>query len=85
MVIAQILFVPVSRLQFFRRLRQRRWPRRVRIVSVEAVAEKWLVPRLVTFKAAHPGVAIELETNHRGVDPARRGSCAWCATSCACR
>ena len=49
--------------------RQRRWPRRVRIVSVEAVAEKWLVPRLVTFKAAHPAVAIELETNHRGVDP----------------
>ena len=24
--------------------RQRHWPRRVRIVSVEAVAEKWLVP-----------------------------------------
>ena len=52
--------------------RQRRWPRRVRIVSVEAVAEKWLVPRLATFKAAHAGVAIELETNHRGVDPDRR-------------
>ena len=49
--------------------RQRRWPRRVRIVSVEAVAEKWLVPRLATFKATHPGVAIEVETNHRGVDP----------------
>ena len=50
--------------------RQRRWPRRVRIVSVEAVAEKWLVPRLVTFKAEHPvRVAIELETNHRSVDP----------------
>ena len=52
--------------------RQRRWPRRVRIISVEAVAEKWLVPRLATFKAAHPGVAIEIETNHRGVDPDRR-------------
>ena len=39
--------------------RQRRWPRRVRIVSVEAVAEKWLVPRLASFKAANPGVAIE--------------------------
>ena len=26
--------------------RQRRWPRRVRIVSVEAVAEPWLLPRL---------------------------------------
>ena len=59
--------------------RQRRWPRRVRIVSVEAVAEKWLVPRLATFKAAHPAVAIELETNHRGVDPDRRDFDAWFA------
>ena len=52
--------------------RQRRRPRPVRIVSVEAVAEKWLVPRLATFQAGHPGVAIELETNHRGIDPDRR-------------
>ena len=59
--------------------RQRRWPRRVRIVSVEAVAEKWLVPRLATFKAAHAGVAIELETNHRGVDPDRRDFDVWFA------
>ncbi len=59
--------------------RQRRWPRRVRIVSVEAVAEKWLVPRLATFKAAHPGIAIELETNHRGVDPDHRDFDAWFA------
>ena len=59
--------------------RQRRWPRRVRIVSVEAVAEKWLVPRLATFKAAHPGIAIEIETNHRGVDPDRRDFDAWFA------
>ena len=59
--------------------RQRRWPRRVRIVSVEAVAEKWLVPRLATFKAEHPGVAIKPETNHRGVDPDRRDFGAWLA------
>ena len=59
--------------------RQRRWPRRFRIVSVEAVAEKWLVPRLATLKAAHPGVALELETNHRGVDPDRRDFDAWFA------
>ena len=38
--------------------RQRRWPRRVRIVPVKAVAEKWLVPRLATFKAEHPAIAI---------------------------
>ena len=36
--------------------RQRRRPRRVRIVSVEAVAEKWLVPRLAAFTAEHPAV-----------------------------
>ena len=59
--------------------RQRRWPRRVRIVSVEAVAEKWLVPRLAAFKAEHPGVAIEVETNHRGVDPDRHDFDAWLA------
>ena len=59
--------------------RQRRWPRRVRIVSVEAVAEKWLVRPLATFKAAHPGVALELGTNHRGVDPGRRDFDAWLA------
>ena len=59
--------------------RQRRWPRRVRIVSVEAVAEKWLVPRLATFKAEHPAGAIELETNHRGVDPDDRNFDAWFA------
>ena len=59
--------------------RQRREPRQVRIVSVEAVAEKWLLPRLASFRAGHPGVAIELETNHRGVDPAGRDFDAWLA------
>ena len=59
--------------------RQRRWPRRVRIVSVEAVAEKWLVPRLASFKASYPGIAIELETNHRGVDPTHGRFDAWLA------
>ena len=57
----------------------RRQPSRVRIVSVEAVAEKWLLPRLATFKADHPDIAIELETNHRGVDPTRRDFDAWLA------
>ena len=59
--------------------RQRRTPPRVRIISVEAVADKWLAPRLVSFEAAHPGVAIEIETNHRGVDPERRDFDAWLA------
>ena len=59
--------------------RHRRQLRRVRIVSVEAVAEKWLVPRLPTLEAAHPGIAIELETDHRSVDPDRRDFDAWIA------
>ena len=42
---------------------------RLKLVSVEAVAEKWLMPRLADFKVSHPGVIIELETNHRGVEP----------------
>ena len=59
--------------------RQRLQPRRVRIVSVEAVAQKWLVPRLASFRAAHPGIAIEIETNHRSVDPTRHDFDAWLA------
>ena len=59
------------------RLRPR--TRRVRIVSVEAVAEKWLMPRLPAFTAAHPDIAVELETNHRGVNPERRDFDAWLA------
>ena len=61
--------------------RQRATPRRVRIVSVEAVAEKWLLPRLASFKASHPGIAIEVETNHRGINLARRDFDAWLAYS----
>ena len=67
---------------------QRRWPRRVRIVPVEAVAEKWLVPRLATFTAEHPGVAIEPETEapwrgpvaerRRAPRPAARGESPRC-------
>ena len=53
----------------------------MRIVSVEAVAEKWLVPRLASFRAAWPGIAIEIETNHRSVDPSRRDFDAWLAYS----
>ena len=59
------------------RLRRYPWP--VRVVSVEAVAEKWLVPKLASFKALHPDIAIELETNHRGSDPNCRNFDAWFA------
>ena len=59
--------------------RHRRRPRRVRVVSVEAVAERWLTPRLASLEAAHPGITIELETDHRGVDVGRRDFDAWIA------
>ena len=59
--------------------RHSRQPRRVRIVSVEAVAEMWLLPRLAALSAAHPDIVIELETDHRGVDPDSRDFDVWIA------
>ena len=41
----------------------------LKLVAVEVVAEKWLMPRLADFKAAHPDISIEFETDHREVDP----------------
>ncbi len=53
--------------------------KRLKLVSIESVAEKWLMPKLADFKASHPGVVIELETNHRGVDPAGHDFDVWIA------
>ena len=52
---------------------------RLKLVSVESVAERWLMPKLADFQLSHPGVVIELETNHRGVDPAQRDFDIWIA------
>ena len=52
---------------------------RLKLVSVESVAEKWLMPRLAEFRLSHPDIVIELETNHRGVDPAQRDFDIWIA------
>ena len=51
----------------------------LKLVAVEVVAEKWLMPRLADFKAAHPDISIELETDHREVDPDRRDFDVWVA------
>ena len=51
----------------------------LKLVAVEAVAEKWLMPRLMGFRAANPDIAIEFETDHRPVDPARRDFDLWIA------
>ena len=53
--------------------------KRLKLVTVEVVAEKWLMPRLADFKAAHPDIAIEFETDHREVDPERRDFDVWIA------
>ena len=53
--------------------------RRLKLVSVESVAEKWLMPRLAEFRLSHPNIVIELETDHRGVDPAQRDFDIWIA------
>ncbi len=50
------------------RHRSRAGSRRLRVVSVECIAERWLLPRLVGFKASHPDISIELETSHRSAD-----------------
>lgn len=49
----------------------------VRVVSAASVAERWLMPRLRAFKAAHPGTTVELETNHGAIDPRRRDFDVW--------
>ena len=53
--------------------------RRLRLVAVEVMAEMWLTPRLTRFKTAWPKVVIELETDHREVDPQRRDFDLWIA------
>ena len=50
---------------------------RLRIVAVESIAERWLLPRLARFTATRPDIAVEIETDHAGVDPNRHDFDAW--------
>ena len=59
------------------RRRDRTEAQRLKLVAVEVVAEKWLMPRLADFKVAHPDIAIEFETDHRQVNPDRRDFDVW--------
>ena len=52
--------------------RQRRWPRRVLIVSVEAVAEPWLLPRLAAFTASTTPAATPMRGSPTPARPRRR-------------
>ena len=51
----------------------------LKLVAVEAFAEMWLMPRLAAFQRAHPEIVIEFETDHTGIDPARRAFDVWIA------
>ena len=53
--------------------------RLLKLVAVEVVAERCLMPRFADFKASHPDIAIEFETDHRAVDPDRRDFDVWIA------
>ena len=55
--------------------------RSVRMVSVESLAERWLMPRLPAFGISHPDIVVEIETHHRGVDPDGRDFDIWLAYS----
>ena len=57
----------------------RRKPHRLRIISIEAIAEKWLIPRLGALKAAHPDITVELDTSHHSIDASGRDFDTWIA------
>ena len=50
---------------------------RLRVFAVESIAEGWLLPRLARFSALRDDIAVELETDHVGVDPNRHDFDAW--------
>ena len=61
------------------RQRLRRQGCLLKLVSLEVVAEKWLMPKLADFKRSHPDIAIEFDVDHGDVDPRRRDFDIWIA------
>lgn len=61
------------------RQRVRRQGRLLKLVAIEVVAEKWLMPKLADFKKSNPDIAIEFEVDHGDVDPQRRDFDIWIA------
>ena len=51
----------------------------LRLITVEVVSEKWLMPRLPDFRAAHPGVVIEFDTDQGAFTPEEREFDVWVA------
>ena len=58
-------------------LQKNRERKHLKIVSVEVFAEKWLMPRLADFQERYPGIAIDLHTDHRNIDPIQQGHDVW--------
>ena len=65
--------------QATRRRRDRRQTPLLKLVAIEVVAEKWLMPQLAGFTAVHPEITIEFEVDHGEVDPDRRDFDVWIA------
>lgn len=61
------------------RHRARRRTPLLKLVSIEVVAEKWLMPQLAEFKAAHPEITIEFDVDHDEVELDRRDFDVWIA------
>lgn len=51
--------------------------RRLTVVAIESIAERWLMPKLADFNASWPDIAIELETDLLRVDPNRHDYDVW--------
>lgn len=51
----------------------------LKLVTVEVVAEKWLMPRISDFNSANPDVTIEFETDRGAFDPEQRDFDVWIA------
>ena len=49
----------------------------LKLIVVEVVAAKWLLPRLLDFKLAFPEVGIEFDTEQSGIDLQRRNFDVW--------
>ena len=51
--------------------------KRLRVVSAEFLAEKWLIPKLARFTRRHPEIDLTLVTDHGVVDAGRRQFDVW--------
>lgn len=51
--------------------------RRLALVAVEPVAERWLMPKLAGFSSSWPEIVLELEIDHQGIDPNRHDFDIW--------